>query len=122
MACEMSISDWSSDVCSSDLDKPKFAAIADEFLAFIEDAELVIHNAAFDVGFLDHELSRLGDHYGRIRDRAQVLDSLEMARQRYPGQRNSLERKSTRLNSSHQCASRMPTSACKKQTTNKQHE
>src|SRR3546814_4187690 len=44
-----------------------------------------------DVGFLDHELSRLGDHYGRIHDRAQVLDSLEMARQRYPGQRNSLD-------------------------------
>src|SRR3546814_4820079 len=83
----MRISDWSSDVCSSDL----------EFLAFIEDAELVIHNAAFDVGFLDHELSRLGDHYGRIRDRAQVLDSLEMARQRYPGQRNSLDALCRRL-------------------------
>src|SRR3546814_2812678 len=69
----MRISDWSSDVCSSDL------------------------NAAFDVGFLDHELSRLGDHYGRIRDRAQVLDSLEMARQRYPGQRNSLDALCRRL-------------------------
>ncbi|HVI58970.1 MAG TPA: DNA polymerase III subunit epsilon [Luteimonas sp.] len=78
-------------------DKPKFAAIADEFLAFIDGAELVIHNAAFDVGFLDHELSRLGDHYGRLRDRAQVLDSLEMARQRYPGQRNSLDALCRRL-------------------------
>jgi len=78
-------------------DKPKFAAIADEFLAFIDGAELVIHNAAFDVGFLDHELSRLGDHYARIRDRAQVLDSLEMARQRYPGQRNSLDALCRRL-------------------------
>ncbi|WP_417472850.1 DNA polymerase III subunit epsilon [Luteimonas mephitis] len=78
-------------------DKPKFAAVADEFLAFIEGAELVIHNAAFDVGFLDHELSRLGDHYGRIRDRAQVLDSLELARQRYPGQRNSLDALCRRL-------------------------
>src|SRR5690606_25238736 len=78
-------------------DKPKFAAIADEFLAFIDGAELVIHNAAFDVGFLDHELSRLGDHYGRIRDRAQVLDSLEMARHRYPGQRNSLDALCRRL-------------------------
>lgn len=78
-------------------DKPKFAAVADEFLAFIDGAELVIHNAAFDVGFLDHELSRLGDHYGRIRDRAQVLDSLEMARQRYPGQRNSLDALCRRL-------------------------
>jgi DNA polymerase-3 subunit epsilon len=78
-------------------DKPKFAAIADEFLAFIDGAELVIHNAAFDVGFLDHELSRLGDQYGRIRDRAQVLDSLELARQRYPGQRNSLDALCRRL-------------------------
>jgi len=78
-------------------DKPKFAAIADEFLAFIDGAELVIHNAAFDVGFLDHELSRLGDHYGRIRDRAQVLDSLELARHRYPGQRNSLDALCRRL-------------------------
>ena len=78
-------------------DKPKFAAIADEFLAFIDGAELVIHNAAFDVGFLDHELSRLGDHYGRLRDRAQVLDSLELARHRYPGQRNSLDALCRRL-------------------------
>jgi len=78
-------------------DKPKFAAIADEFLAFIEGAELVIHNAAFDVGFLDHELSLLGDHYGRIRGRAQVLDSLELARHRYPGQRNSLDALCKRL-------------------------
>jgi len=78
-------------------DKPKFAAIADEFLAFIDGAELVIHNAAFDVGFLDHELSRLGDRYGCIRDRARILDSLEMARQRYPGQRNSLDALCRRL-------------------------
>lgn len=78
-------------------DKPKFAAIADEFLAFIDGAELVIHNAAFDLGFLDHELSLLGDGYGRIRDRASVLDSLEMARQRFPGQRNSLDALCKRL-------------------------
>ncbi len=78
-------------------DKPRFAGVADEFLAFIEGAELIIHNAAFDVGFLDHELSRLGEHYGRMRDRAQVLDSLELARQRYPGQRNSLDALCKRL-------------------------
>jgi DNA polymerase-3 subunit epsilon len=78
-------------------DKPKFAAIADEFLAFIDGAELVIHNAAFDLGFLDHELAMLGDAYGRIRDRATVLDSLEMARQRFPGQRNSLDALCRRL-------------------------
>ncbi len=77
-------------------DKPRFAAIADEFLDFIEGAELVIHNAAFDVGFLDYELSML-DGRGRITDRATVLDSLELARQRFPGQRNSLDALCRRL-------------------------
>ena len=77
-------------------DKPRFAAIADEFLEFIDGAELVIHNAAFDVGFLDHELSLL-EGRGRIADRASVLDSLELARQRFPGQRNSLDALCRRL-------------------------
>ena len=77
-------------------DKPRFAAIADEFLDFIEGAELVIHNAAFDIGFLDYELSML-DGRGRISDRATVLDSLELARQRFPGQRNSLDALCRRL-------------------------
>lgn len=72
-------------------DKPPFEAIADAFLAFIDGAELVIHNAAFDVGFLDAELSRMGPHYGDIRSRARVEDSLLLARQRFPGQRNSLD-------------------------------
>lgn len=78
-------------------DKPLFADIADEFLAFIDGAELVIHNAAFDVGFLNHELSLLGERYGRITDRAQVEDSLLLARQRFPGQRNSLDALCKRL-------------------------
>ncbi|MDH5823766.1 DNA polymerase III subunit epsilon [Luteimonas sp. RD2P54] len=78
-------------------DKPLFAEVADEFLAFIDGAELIIHNAAFDVGFLDAELSRLGQGYGRLRDRASVQDSLELARQRYPGQRNSLDALCKRL-------------------------
>jgi len=78
-------------------DKPKFAQIADEFLKFIDGAELIIHNAAFDIGFLDHELSLLGPSYGRMRDRCHVEDSLEMARQRYPGQRNSLDALCKRL-------------------------
>jgi DNA polymerase III subunit epsilon len=77
-------------------DKPRFAEIADEFLAFIDGAELIIHNAAFDVGFLDSELSRLPG-YGTIRDRCSVQDSLEMARQRFPGQRNSLDALCKRL-------------------------
>ncbi len=79
-------------------DKPKFAAIADEFLEFIAGAELVIHNAAFDVGFLDYELSLVdGGARGRITDHAGVLDSLELARQRFPGQRNSLDALCRRL-------------------------
>lgn len=79
-------------------DKPRFAEIADTFLAFIDGAELIIHNAAFDVGFLDNELSLLGAHYGRLRDRVSgIEDSLEMARKRYPGQRNSLDALCKRL-------------------------
>jgi DNA polymerase-3 subunit epsilon len=78
-------------------DKPLFADIADEFLAFVDGAELIIHNAAFDIGFLDNELSLLGERYGRMRDRVQVEDSLLMARQRFPGQRNSLDALCKRL-------------------------
>ena len=78
-------------------DKPKFAAIADEFLEFIDGSELVVHNAAFDVGFLDHELSLLEPPRGGIRDRAGVLDSLELARKRFPGQRNGLDALCRRL-------------------------
>lgn len=72
-------------------DKPLFAAVADEFLGFIDGAELVIHNAAFDVGFLDNELRLLGPQYGALTDRCAVEDSLLLARQRFPGQRNSLD-------------------------------
>ena len=78
-------------------DKPLFAQIADEFLAFIDGAELIIHNAAFDVGFLDYELSLLGEQYGRLQDRVTVEDSLLLARQRFPGQRNSLDALCKRL-------------------------
>ena len=79
------------------LDKPKFAEIAEEFLAFVDGAELIIHNAAFDIGFLDYELSLLGPQYGRMQDRVRVEDSLALARQRYPGQRNSLDALCRRL-------------------------
>lgn len=70
-------------------DKPLFGEVVDEFLAYIDGAELIIHNAAFDLGFLDNELALLGDHYGRIVERATVVDTLMMARERHPGQRNS---------------------------------
>ncbi len=78
-------------------DKPVFAAVVDEFLEFIRGAELVIHNAAFDVGFLDAELTRLGPERGRIADHAHVLDTLLLAREKYPGQRNSLDALCKRL-------------------------
>jgi DNA polymerase-3 subunit epsilon len=79
------------------LDKPHFIDVVEEFLAFIDGAELIIHNATFDVGFLDSELARAGEHYGRIADRCSVLDTLMMARERYPGQRNSLDALCKRL-------------------------
>ncbi len=78
------------------LDKPRFADVVDEFLAFIDGAELIIHNASFDVGFLDAELGRLSTPR-RIVDRCSVLDTLVMARSRYPGQRNSLDALCKRL-------------------------
>ncbi len=78
-------------------DKPRFDEVVDEFLAFIDGAELIIHNAAFDLGFLDYELSRLGGSFGRILDRASVVDTLLLARERYPGQRNSLDALCKRL-------------------------
>lgn len=78
-------------------DKPRFAEVVDEFLAFIEGAELVIHNAAFDVGFLNAELARLAAGHGRIQDRSTIEDSLLLARQRFPGQRNSLDALCKRL-------------------------
>jgi DNA polymerase-3 subunit epsilon len=77
------------------LDKPFFAEVVDEFLEFIAGAELIIHNASFDIGFLDAELERVGR--GRIGDRCTVLDTLAMARERYPGQRNSLDALCKRL-------------------------
>lgn len=71
-------------------DKPVFADVAEEFLEFIRGAELIIHNAAFDVGFLDAELGRLAQPV-RVIEVSQVLDTLELARQLHPGQRNSLD-------------------------------
>ena len=74
-------------------DKPRFGEIANEFLQFIEGAELVIHNAEFDIAFLDHELGMLGASrtHRRISDACSVLDTLALARKLHPGQRNSLD-------------------------------
>jgi DNA polymerase III subunit epsilon len=71
--------------------KPRFADIAADFLAFIEGAELVIHNAAFDVGFLDAELARLEPPGPVMAEFCGILDTLMLARQAHPGQRNSLD-------------------------------
>mgnify|MGYP000508907465 CR=1 FL=1 len=72
------------------LDKPTFAEVVNDFLAFVRGAELIIHNAPFDVGFLDAELARI-DEFGRVDECCAVLDTLVVARQKHPGQRNSLD-------------------------------
>lgn len=71
--------------------KPMFADIAEDFLGFVDGAELIIHNAPFDVGFLDHELARLERDAGTIARYCGVFDTLPFARDLHPGQRNSLD-------------------------------
>lgn len=78
-------------------DKPLFAAVVDEFLDFVRGAELIIHNASFDLGFLDAEFARCGVRYQRMNDHVGVLDTLALARERYPGQKNSLDALCKRL-------------------------
>ena len=70
--------------------QPAFADVAADFAAFVAGAELVIHNAPFDVGFLDAEFERAGGSQ-RVSDLCAVLDTLELARRLHPGQRNSLD-------------------------------
>lgn len=72
-------------------DKPLFAAVANEFEAFIEGAELIIHNAPFDLGFLDAEIQRLHSDATALEARCDVIDTLVIARSKHPGQRNSLD-------------------------------
>ena len=72
-------------------DKPLFENIIDDFLAFVGDAELVIHNAPFDVGFIDHESSKLPKQPKSITDLCHVVDTLALARNKHPGQRNNLD-------------------------------
>lgn len=78
-------------------DKPLFGDVVDELLAFIDGAEVLAHNAHFDVSFLDAELALVGSQYGRLRDRVAVVDTLAMARELYPGQRNGLDALCRRL-------------------------
>ena len=72
-------------------DKPYFEQIVEDFIAFIKGAELVIHNAPFDVGFINYEFSRLKNIAGTVTDLCEVFDTLAYARKKHPGQRNSLD-------------------------------
>ncbi|MCP8898523.1 DNA polymerase III subunit epsilon [Gilvimarinus xylanilyticus] len=72
-------------------DKPVFSQIRDEFMAFIQRAELVIHNAPFDVGFIDHELRQLDASHQTIGLTNAIVDSLVLARGKHPGQKNNLD-------------------------------
>lgn len=72
-------------------DKPVFEKVVDDFLAFVDGAELIIHNAPFDVGFLNSELARLAGTERLIEQRCGIIDSLQIARSKHPGQRNSLD-------------------------------
>ena len=71
--------------------KPTFEDIAAEFAQFVDGAELIIHNAPFDVGFIDAELERLESDIGPLSELCSVLDTLQMARHKHPGQRNNLD-------------------------------
>ncbi len=73
-------------------DKPIFVDVMDEFMDFVKGAELIIHNAPFDIGFINHELAHYGDHkYQAITEYCAVIDTLVMARQKHPGQKNNLD-------------------------------
>lgn len=73
------------------LDKPTFGDIADEFIDYIRGAELVIHNASFDIGFMDYEFAKLNRGIPKTDTFCKVTDSLAMARRMFPGKRNSLD-------------------------------
>lgn len=72
-------------------DKPKFADVVDDFLAFTRGAELIIHNAPFDVGFLNNELTLLNHPTASVENNSSVFDTLAYARKKHPGARNSLD-------------------------------
>lgn len=78
-------------------DKPRMPDIVESFIDYVRGAELIIHNAPFDVGFINHELALLEGDWGCIEDYCTITDSLVMARTRYPGQRNSLDALCKRL-------------------------
>ncbi len=79
-------------------DKPRFAEIVDDFMGFIKDSQLIIHNAPFDTGFINHELTRLKQNWKPVSHYCEVIDTLPMARKQHPGQRNSLDALCKRYN------------------------
>ena len=79
-------------------DKPRFTDIVNEFIEFIKGAQLIIHNATFDVGFLNHELGLLAQEWLPLSQYCQILDTLALARERHPGQKNSLDALCKRYN------------------------
>jgi DNA polymerase III subunit epsilon len=79
------------------LDKPRFPDVLDEFMGFVRGAEIIAHNASFDVGFLNAELALVDSSIGMLGDHAQILDTLQLAREKYPGQQNSLNALCKRL-------------------------
>jgi DNA polymerase-3 subunit epsilon len=72
-------------------DKPRFTDVVDDLMSYLEGAELIIHNAPFDVGFINYELRRAELSFGQLADHCRITDSLVMAREKHPGQRNSLD-------------------------------
>jgi len=79
-------------------DKPKFKDIAQDLIDFVRDSEVIIHNAPFDVAFINSELKELGKQWGRLEDYCKITDTLVMARDLHPGQKNSLDALCSRYN------------------------
>ncbi|MEP6882549.1 MAG: DNA polymerase III subunit epsilon [Dokdonella sp.] len=79
------------------VDKPRFRDVLTEFLEFVSGAEVIAHNASFDVGFLDAELSMVDPSIGALRTHVQILDTLQLAREKFPGQQNNLNALCRRL-------------------------
>jgi len=84
-------------------DKPRFKEVVEEFLAFVKGAELIIHNAAFDVGFINHEFSKLHPVLPPVEQYCTIFDTLMLARELHPGQKNNLDALCRRydINNSH---------------------
>ena len=72
-------------------DKPLFESIAADFLEFVDGADLIIHNAPFDLGFINHEIAKLPNKIAVIEKECKIIDTLALARQKHPGQKNNLD-------------------------------